>query len=662
MPPDGKAFVRAMTGLDEAATALFGDVFCALEGAAQDEVLARVQAGNPPGTVWQSMSSQRFFEDLLAELAECYYSDPISQEEIGYVGMADAHGWGAIGLNDLEPWEPRPIGSVEIAPKHAAADAAATHHGRLDPPPPPRPSPSLPPMRRYRPGEPVDAVVVGTGAGGAPLIARLASAGLSVVALEAGRHYDPATEFATDERSQSKLYWNDERLSDGSDPTSFGINNSGIGVGGSTLHYTAFVPRARADDLRLRTEFGVGMDWPLALAELEPYYDEVEAFLGVSGPSPYPWGGPRSRYPLPPLPLNGAARLMERACGALGMTTSPAPSAALSRPRRQPGFGVRPACSNRGFCQAGCTTGAKASMDVTYIPMAMASGAEVRSESFVTRIEITPSGRIDGVVYVTDGREHRQRCRSLFLSAGAIETPRLLLLNGLANSSGEVGRNFMAHMGRQVWGRFDADIRPYKGIPGALISEDHHRPNDADFAGGYLLQSLGVMPVTYASQLARGRGVWGDAFTTQMRGYNNAAGINIVGECLPRPENRLELANERDVRGLPKPRVHFSLGPNERRLLAHADRQMHAIWTEAGARDVWSYDRSAHTIGTCRMGSTATSAVVDSDGRSFDVPNLYISDNSTFPSALSVNPALTIMALSLRTADRYLERARRGET
>jgi choline dehydrogenase-like flavoprotein len=257
-------------------------------------------------------------------------------------------------------------------------------------------------------------------------------------------------------------------------------------------------------------------------------------------------------------------------------------------------------------------------MDVTYIPIAMASGAEVRSESFVTRIEITPSGRIDGVVYVTDGREHRQRCRSLFLSAGAIETPRLLLLNGLANSSGEVGRNFMAHMGRQVWGRFDADIRPYKGIPGALISEDHHRPNDADFAGGYLLQSLGVMPVTYASQLARGRGVWGDAFTTQMRGYNNAAGINIVGECLPRPENRLELANERD--------------------------------------------RSAHTIGTCRMGSTATSAVVDSDGRSFDVPNLYISDNSTFPSALSVNPALTIMALSLRTADRYLERARRGET
>ena len=681
MPPDGEAFVRAMTGLDEAATTLFGDAFLALEGAQQDAVLARVQAGDPPGTAWQTMPAGRFFEELLAELAECYYSDPLSQEEIGYVGMADGRGWRAIEPDELEPWEPRPIGVTrtarhqtrpggaagqrsepgEAARRDAAADAAAPRHGRLAPLPPPRSSPSMPPMRRYRPADPVDAVVVGTGAGGAPLIARLAAAGLSVVALEAGPNWDAATQFATDERSQSKLFWNDERLSDGSDPTSFGINNSGIGVGGSTLHYTAFVPRARADDLRLQTQFGVGADWPLALNDLEPYYDELEEFLGVSGPSPYPWGGPRRGYSLPPLPLNGAARMMQGACAALGITTSPAPSAALSRPRSQPGFGVRAACTNRGFCQAGCTTGAKASMDVTYIPLAMASGAEVRSESFVTRIEAARSGRVEAVVYVTDGREHRQRCRSLFLSAGAIETPRLLLLNGLANSSGQVGRNFMAHMGRQVWGRFDADIRPYKGIPGALISEDHHRPRDADFAGGYLLQSLGVMPVTYASQLARGRGVWGDAFTMQMRAYNNAAGINIIGECLPRPENRLELADERDVRGLPKPRVHFSLGPNERRLLLHADAQMHAIWAEAGARDVWSYDRSAHTMGTCRMGSAATKAVVDSDGRSFDVPNLYISDNSTFPSALSVNPALTIMALSLRTADRFLERARRGE-
>ena len=141
-------------------------------------------------------------------------------------------------------------------------------------------------MRTYPTHEEVDAVVVGTGAGGAPLLARLAQAGLRVVALEAGRFWSPAHDFPTDERAQGKLFWNDERLSDGDDPLPFGSNNSGTGVGGSTLHYTAYTPRAQADDFRLHTEFGVARDWPLAYADLEPYYDELETVLGVSGPTP----------------------------------------------------------------------------------------------------------------------------------------------------------------------------------------------------------------------------------------------------------------------------------------------------------------------------------------------------------------------------------------
>lgn len=511
------------------------------------------------------------------------------------------------------------------------------------------------PMRQFAPHEVVDAVVIGTGAGGAPLLARLAAAGLRVVALEAGRHWSPGRDFATDERAQSELYWNDERLSAGENPVGFGNNNSGTGVGGSTLHYTAYTPRPQPDDFRLHTEFGVGADWPLAYDDLEPYYDEIERFLGVSGPSPYPWGPPRkAAYPLSPLPLNGAAQLMERGAAVLGMRTSPAPNAALSGSYYQEGVGWRAACTNRGFCQAGCSTGAKASMDVTYIPLAIHHGAEVRSECFVTTIERDDTGRITGVVYERDGRIERQRCAALFLCAGAIETPRLLLLNGLANNSGQVGRNFMAHMGVQVWGRFDADIRPYKGIPGGLISEDTHRPPDADFAGGYLVQSIGVMPVTHAAQVARGRGLWGAELRAHMRGYNNTAGINILGECLPLPGNYLELADERDGRGLPKPRVHFSHGENERRMSAHAEKLMRDLWTAAGAVEMWTYPRDAHTIGTCRMGSDAETAVVNVNGRAFDVPNLYIADNSVFPSALSVNPALTIMALSLRIADRFL--------
>ncbi len=194
---------------------------------------------------------------------------------------------------------------------------------------------------------------------------------------------------------------------------------------------------------------------------------------------------------------------MQRGCQTLGIQTSPAANAALSAEYYQEGIGWRPRCTNRGFCQAGCSVGAKASMDVTFIPMAIGKGAEVRDNAFVTELELGPNGQIASVVYMRDGKTERQRCAHVFLCAGAVETPRLLLMNHLANSSGQVGRNFMAHVGTQVWGVFDEDVRPYKGIPGGLISEDTHRPSDADFAGGYLLQSIGVMPVTYISQYAR---------------------------------------------------------------------------------------------------------------------------------------------------------------
>jgi choline dehydrogenase-like flavoprotein len=515
-------------------------------------------------------------------------------------------------------------------------------------------------MRRFRHDEEVDAVVIGTGAGGAPLLARLAQAGLTVVALEAGRWWQPERDFATDEIAQAELYWPDERLSTGTDPIHFGRNNSGTGVGGGTLHYTAYVPRPRPADFRLQTEFGVGVDWPLTYAELEPYYDELEAILGVSGPSPYPWDPQRRPYPLPPLPLNAPAQLMARGCASLGIATSPAPNAALSAPYFQAGIGWRPACTHRGFCQAGCSNGAKASMDVTFVPLAVSAGAEIRPASFATRFERRRDGRITGVVYRSKSGEERQHCRHVFLCAGAVETPRLLLMNDIANESGQVGRNLMAHVAPQVWGRFSEDVRPYKGIPGALISEDTHRPPGADFAGGYILQSIGVMPVTYATQVARGRGLWGPALREHMRSYNHIAGINILGDCLPSPDNRLQLSDELDHRGLPKPLVSFNLGDNERRMAAHAERLMRAIWEAAGAEGIWVFPRTAHTIGTCRMGATDDMAVVDADGRSFSVPNLTIADNSTFPSALGVNPSLTIMALALRTADRFLSRIKGG--
>lgn len=640
MPPDREAFRRWLHGLNEIAEEKFNRHFAGLEAESQTEILRLVRRGEISAAAWQDFDYKLFLEELLVEFAEIFYSHPLAQEEIGYIGFADARGWEKIGLNQheaIEAQSPKP---------EVRSQETQKSDEKLS-------------MRRYSTSEIVDAVVIGTGAGGAPILARLAQAGLKTVALEAGKHFD-YRKFATDEREQVKLFWLDERLSAGNTPVYFGSNNSGCGVGGSTVHFTAYTPRAQTDDFRLFSEFGAGRDWCLSFEEIEPFYDEVEWFLGVSGATPYPWGKSRKRgYPLTPLPLNGAAQLMRRACAELGIETSPAPNAALSQSYFREEIGWRAACTNRGFCQAGCSIGAKGSTDATFVPLAIKHGAEIRPESFVTEFEIDSRGKIKAVVYMREGKTERQLCRNVFLCAGAIETPRLLLINNLANSSGQVGRNFMAHPGVQVWGVFDEEIHPHKGIPGGLISEDTHRPQkrfNADFAGGYLLQSIGVMPVTYVSQLARAEKVWGEELGAWMLDYNHTAGINILGECLPYEHNFMELSGETDERGLPKPLVHFSHGANEEKMTAHAEKLMREIWARAGAKKMWTFQRSAHVIGTCVMGENPADSVVNRNGQSFDVPNLYICDNSIFPSALSVNPALTIMALALRTADEFLER------
>ncbi|ARC55549.1 Fructose dehydrogenase large subunit [Frondihabitans sp. 762G35] len=505
-------------------------------------------------------------------------------------------------------------------------------------------------MRSFGDDDVVDVVVIGTGAGGAPLLADLAGRGFRVVALEAGRNFDPQA-FTQDETEATEIIWLEERLSDGADPTAFGANNSGQGVGGSMLHWGAFTPRPDPRDLRLRSTQGAGEDWPIEHDELTRYLERVERFVGVSGPADYPWDPARS-YEMPPPARNASSDMMIRGCEARGIRATDAPAAVLTRDRHQDHVGTRPACANCGSCHQGCRSGAKVSMDTTYLPLAIASGAEIRPGSRVHGFEQDASGRVTAVLYLRDGVERRQRCRTVVLSAGGIETPRLLLHAGIANSSDQVGRNFMVHGATQVWGRFEEEMRSYRGYPSSIITEDFVRPDDADFVGGYLIQSLGAMPLTLATTMARSAGLWGQELVSALLSYRHLAGVGINAECLPDERNRLTLSDELDAHGMPKAHIAYTAGENEQRLEQHAIRTMTGIVEAAGATETMVLNRTAHTIGTARMGTDPARAVVDPDGRSHDVPNLWVSDNSTFPSSVIANPALTIMALSLRTAER----------
>lgn len=510
-------------------------------------------------------------------------------------------------------------------------------------------------MRHHSENDVVDAVVVGTGAGGAPIIAALAAGGLSVVALEAGPNFEPS-DFTPDETEAVEINWMSERLSGGAEPTAFGQNNSGRGVGGSTLHWGAFAPRPSRPDIALRSDSGVGEDWPVDFDELTAYIEKVERFIGVSGPSDYPWD-PSRRYDYPATRRNASSDMMMRGCEAVGIRATDAPAAVITRDRDQQHVGLRQACISCGACHQGCRTSSKASTATTYLPAAVAAGAEIRAGAMVHTIETDATGRVVAVVYRVDGVDHRQRCAALFLCGGGIETPRLLLHTGLANSSGQVGRNFMAHGATQVWGTFDTEMRGYRGYPSSIISEDMVRPPDAGFAGGYLMQSLGVMPLTYATSLTRGGGLWGQELLDALDDYPFVAGVGINAECLPSDSNYLELGPETDEFGIPKARVLFTAGENEKAIDRHAIATMTSIVEAAGARSIRVLARTAHTVGTARMGVDPARSVVDANGRSHDIPNLWISDNSTFASSLIANPALTIMAMALRTADWFLASA-----
>ncbi len=521
------------------------------------------------------------------------------------------------------------------------------------------------PMRCYSDDEQVDFAIVGTGAGGGTLACKLAEYGFSVVALDAGPYWRPLEDFASDEREQSKLYWTGERIVDGENPLELGKNNSGQAVGGSTVHFAMVSLRFRPEWFKARTKLGYGVDWPLDWREMWGYYREVEQALKISGPVTYPWGPHRPRYPYRPHELNAPALVLAEGAEALGIAWTPTPIATLSAPR-----GLAHPCVYRGFCVIGCSTNAKQSVLITWLPRALKAGAEIRDLAMVGRVEHDGAGRATGVRYCREGRWRFQKAKNVVVAGYAIETPRLLFNsesamfpNGLANSSGLVGKYLMVQANQAVWGKMEREIRSYKAPPSLALTEHWNYTDEGkDFFGGYAYMSQGPLPVTWAEELASGRSIWGQRLVDEMKDYNHQVGLKIVGECMPQERNCVTLADERDQYGLPVARVTYSYCDNDKRLIKHSLGFMRTALEAVRARDIWEQeDDTAHLNGTVRMGFDRETSVVDADCRSWDVPNLWICDGSVFPTIGGVNPSLTIQAIACRTADRIKALSRRGE-
>ncbi|WP_348788419.1 GMC family oxidoreductase [Leifsonia sp. NPDC080035] len=512
-------------------------------------------------------------------------------------------------------------------------------------------------MRRFDDTDEVDIAIVGCGAGGSVMLQRLARAGWDAVAFDAGPFWDPARDWVSDEAGSHHLYWTEPRQIGGDDPVPLGSNNSGRGVGGSMVHYAGYVPRFHPSDFHTFSADGVGADWPIAYGDLAPFYEDIENELPVAGEH-WPWGDPHG-YPHRPHPVSGNGEAFLRGTYAAGITAKVGP-VAIANGR----FGHRPHCIYRGFCLQGCKVNAKASPLITHIPDALEHGAEVRADSMVTSIEIDQrTGRATGVHYVKDGVPRFQRARMVAVAGYSIETPRLLLNSasarfpdGLCNDFDLVGRYLMVQGAPQTAGRFAEEIRMWKAPPPEVSTEEFYETDPSKpYKRGYSIQTVSPLPITWAEHVMA-QGHWGADLRRYMSDYVHWACLGALCEFLPQADNRITLAEEKDRYGLPIAHFSYSQCDNDRALAKAAQATMERILDAAGAQETMTVQRYAHLVGGARMGADETQGVVDGDCRTFAVPNLLITDGSVLPTQGSANPALTIMAVAARAADRLIQR------
>ena len=389
----------------------------------------------------------------------------------------------------------------------------------------------------------------------------------------------------------------------------------------------------------------------MTLAELEPYYAKAEDKMGVTRTNG-----------IPGLPGNNNFKVFYTGAKRLGYKEVNTGHMAInSQPRAD-----RPSCQQIGFCFQGCKSSAKWSTLYTEIPAALETGnLELRAECTALQVQHDDAGKVTGVLYADkDGKQQVQKARLVCVAGNTIESPRLLLNSasakfpdGLANSSGQVGRNYMRHMTGSVYAAFDKPVHMFRGTTMAGVIQDE-AGNDPGrgFVGGYEMETLSLGLPFMAAFLDPG--AWGRGFTRKMETYPNMAGMWLVGEDMPQESNRVTLhASEKDAHGLPIPNVHFDDHPNDIAMRSHAFRQGTAVYQAAGANEVFETPPypSTHNLGTNRMSESPRDGVVNKWGQTHDIKNLFVSDGSQFTTGAAENPTLTIVTLAIRQADYIAE-------
>lgn len=330
----------------------------------------------------------------------------------------------------------------------------------------------------------------------------------------------------------------------------------------------------------------------------------------------------------------------------------------------------RMACQQTGFCFQGCKWGAKWSTLYTEIPKGEETGRlEVRPECTALKIEHNAAGKVTGVLYADkDGKQHLQKARVVCVAGNSIESPRLLLNSasskfpdGLANSSGQVGRNYMRHTTGSVYASFEKPVHMYRGttMAGIIRDEAAHNPKRG-FVGGYEMETVSLGLPFMAAFLNPGG--WGRSFTSALDDYVNMAGLWIVGEDMPQEKNRITLSKDvKDEHGLPVPDVYYDDHPNDIAMRDHAYAQGKALYEAVGAVRTFPTPPypSTHNLGTNRMSEKPQDGVVNKHGQTHDIKNLFVSDGSQFTTGGAENPTLTIVALAIRQADYIAEQMKK---